>query len=71
MSREIRVVTADELMRMPDDGYSYELVQGRLIKMPKPGALHGIIGTRLFSALIRLVEAHDLARCSRRTPASS
>jgi Uma2 family endonuclease len=60
MSREIRVVTADDLMRMPDDGYSYELVQGRLIKMPKPGALHGIIGTRLFSALIRLVEAHDL-----------
>jgi Uma2 family endonuclease len=60
MSREIRVVTADELMRMPDDGYSYELVQGRLIRMPKPGALHGIIGTRLFSALIRVVEEHDL-----------
>jgi Uma2 family endonuclease len=60
MDRNTGLVTADELMRMPDDGYSYELVNGRLIRMPKPGALHGVVGTRLFSALIRIVEGNDL-----------
>lgn len=54
------LVTADDLMRIPDDRYSYELVKGRLIRMPKPGALHGVVGTRLFSALIRRVEENDL-----------
>jgi Uma2 family endonuclease len=53
-------VSADDLMRMPDDGYSYELVLGRLIRMPKPGALHGIVGMRLMSALVRHVEEHHL-----------
>jgi Uma2 family endonuclease len=60
MEPDTGLVTADDLMRMPDDGYSYELVKGHLIRMPKPGALHGIVGTRLFSALIRVVEGHQL-----------
>jgi Uma2 family endonuclease len=47
-------------MRIPDDGYSYELVNGRLIRMPKPGALHGVVGMRLVSALLRYIEEHGL-----------
>ena len=60
MDPDTGLVTADDLTRIPDDGYSYELVQGRLIRMPKPGALHGIVGMRLVSALVRYVEERAL-----------
>jgi Uma2 family endonuclease len=53
-------MTADELFRMPDDGYWYELVQGRLIKMSPPGALHGLVGIRLQTALDQFVRAQKL-----------
>ena len=32
-----RPMTADELLAMPDDGYRYELVKGKLIQMPLTG----------------------------------
>jgi Uma2 family endonuclease len=57
---EVQLVTADELTRVPENGRTYELVQGRLIGMSKPGVLHGLVGTRLFSPLARFVEAHRL-----------
>ena len=28
-----RLMTAEELLAMPDDGYRYELVRGELVKM--------------------------------------
>ena len=31
------LVTADELLRMPDDGYRHELVAGEIKRMPFPG----------------------------------
>ena len=54
-------VTAEELLRMPEKpGYSFELDQGRLIQMPKSGALHGIVGMRLVTALLPFVDEHRL-----------
>jgi Uma2 family endonuclease len=53
-------VTAEELFRMPDDGYWYELVQGRLIKMSPPGALHGVVGIRVQTALDQFVAQQQL-----------
>ena len=41
MSTQARLITADELLRMPDDGYRYELVRGVLIKKMPPGDRHG------------------------------
>jgi Uma2 family endonuclease len=41
------LVTADELLHMPDDGFKYELVAGRLIKMPPPGFKHGFYGANI------------------------
>ena len=35
-------MTAEELAKLPDDGYRYELIQGELIRMPPPGRNHGI-----------------------------
>ncbi len=34
-------VTAEDLLRMPDDGFRYELIQGELKKMPPAGYVHG------------------------------
>ena len=38
---ETVLFTADDLARLPDDGWQYELVEGRLVRMPPPGAAHG------------------------------
>jgi Uma2 family endonuclease len=37
-----RLMTADELAQLPDDGYRYELIEGELIRMPPPGRPHGV-----------------------------
>jgi len=44
-------LTADQLLRMPDDGYRYELVAGELRKMVPAGWKHGDVGGRLHSLL--------------------
>jgi Uma2 family endonuclease len=51
MAQATRAITAEDLFRMPDDGYRYELVAGRLRKMTPAGGLHGVIGGRLHAAL--------------------
>jgi|SRR5882724_5428947 len=43
MSSTVQLVTADELLRMPRDGFRYELIKGELIKMAPPGDEHGIV----------------------------
>ena len=54
------LVTADELIGMPDDGFKSELVEGRLIRMTPAGSLHGRLIVRLSTALDSFVEEHDL-----------
>jgi len=53
-------MTADELLRMPDDGFRYELVRGDLRKMPPAGYEHGKRAIRFGWKLIQYVEAHNL-----------
>ena len=36
-----RLMTAEELFVLPDDGFGYELVRGELRRMPPPGQDHG------------------------------
>ncbi len=60
MAQETRSVTAEELFRMPDDGFKYELVAGGLRKMTPAGGLHGVIGMRLGAAIVTHVETHHL-----------
>jgi Uma2 family endonuclease len=52
--------TAEDLLRMPDDGYRHELVRGELKTMPPAGHEHGRITTRLTWRLAQYVEARDL-----------
>ena len=53
-------VTADQLLRMPDDGYRYELLAGELKKMGPAGWEHGIVGSRLHGRLAHHVQQKSL-----------
>lgn len=60
MAIEQRVVTADELLAMPDDGFKYELRKGELRRMAPPGFDHGRFGGRVYLPLGQYAEANDL-----------
>ncbi len=60
MTTTPKLITADELLRMPDDGYRYELVRGALTeKMPPPGDGHGDVSGRFAAALVWYADAND------------
>jgi Uma2 family endonuclease len=54
------LMSADELLRMPYDGYRYELVRGELRKMSLSGNRHTIIGIRIAASLFTHVHANAL-----------
>ncbi|MEN6495510.1 MAG: Uma2 family endonuclease [Thermoguttaceae bacterium] len=56
----ITPVTAEQLLRMPDDGFRYELVAGELKKMTPSGWVHGAVGGRLHVLLGQQVLEHRL-----------
>jgi Uma2 family endonuclease len=53
-------VTADELRHMPDDGWRYELLRGRLLREPPAGAEHSWLGVTLAARLRDFVHAGEL-----------
>jgi Uma2 family endonuclease len=55
-------MTIDELLALPQDAWMYELVEGRLVRMPASGGEASNIAIRLAIALGGFVEAHDLGR---------
>jgi Uma2 family endonuclease len=55
-------MTAEELARLPEDRWHYELVDGRLVRMPPTGAEHGDVALDLGMALRIYVKAHQLGR---------
>ncbi len=60
MSTVTRRITADDLLRMPDDGYRTELVRGKLIQRPYIGFDYGVLGGRIWGRLSLHVSAHEL-----------
>jgi Uma2 family endonuclease len=54
------LMTADELLRMANDGCSYELVKGELRRMTPPGGEHGVTAGKLTVSLGYYVEEKDL-----------
>ena len=60
MSTPTELLTADDLLRKPHDGYRYELVKGELIKEPPSGNIHGKRAMRLGWRLAQHVEGNDL-----------
>src|SRR5215217_3339557 len=55
-----REVTAEELLRMPDDEFRYELVRGELRKMTPAGNVRGRVVVRITWPLAQHVEANVL-----------
>jgi Uma2 family endonuclease len=53
-------VTAEELARIPDDGFRYELVRGELRRMTPAGNVHGRIAMNVAAPLFQHVRAHNL-----------
>jgi Uma2 family endonuclease len=53
-------VTADELLRMPNDGARYELVRGEVTRMAPAGQRHGRIAMNLLTSLNASVRAQRL-----------
>ena len=63
MSTEVQLMTADELLVMPDDGSIYELIKGELIKVsPPPGYEHGLVTMNIAGPLYAHVEANNLGK---------
>ena len=59
---ETKLVTADELLLMPDDGFRYELVRGELKRMSPTGDEHGRVTMELAFALYQYVKLNNLGR---------
>ncbi len=59
-----KLVTAEELLHMPDDGWRYELREGRLVKMAPAGRVHGKYAARVGAGMLTYVEAHRLGEVS-------
>jgi len=57
---EPALLTANDLMTRADDSWRYELVEGRLVRMPPSGYEHSHVAGTLFMALRSFVDAHDL-----------
>jgi Uma2 family endonuclease len=55
-----RVRTANELAKMPEDGWRYELVAGRLVRMPPPKHRRGRLVALITSTLHVYAEQHQL-----------
>lgn len=54
------LMTADELLMMPDSRWGYELVRGKLKKYMPAGNLHGIIALKIGRILGNFAEDNDL-----------
>lgn len=62
MSLATALLRADDLFRMPRDGWRYELVEGVLHRMPPPGFDHGSIAGRFGGLLFTHVHPRKLGR---------
>ncbi|HKQ52348.1 MAG TPA: Uma2 family endonuclease [Pyrinomonadaceae bacterium] len=59
-STTTKLVTADELLMMPKDGFHYELVRGELKRMSPTGRKHGSVTMALASPLYQFVRLNKL-----------
>lgn len=56
-----RILSLEEFEGLPEeDAYRLELVRGRLVREPRPGARHGVLMARLGARLLRHVEENRL-----------
>lgn len=57
-------MTTAQMQELPDDGWQYELVDGRLVRMPGSGSKASAIAAYLVAALVTFVKPRKLGRVS-------
>jgi Uma2 family endonuclease len=62
MAIQTQTITSEDLLKMPDDGFRYELVRGELKKMSPSGHMHGEIAMKAGWRLAQHVEANKLGK---------
>jgi Uma2 family endonuclease len=60
MSVATHTITAEELLRMPADGFRYELVRGEIKKMTPAGGRHGVVAMGIGARLDQHVRSNAL-----------
>jgi Uma2 family endonuclease len=60
MTTTIQLLTADDLLRMPDDGFRYELLRGELKKMAPASHQHGRVIVNITTPLDQYVRDNNL-----------
>jgi Uma2 family endonuclease len=60
MATTTQLMTAEDLLRTPDDGFRYELVRGELRKMAAAGHRHGRIAINMTTPLDQFVRGQNL-----------
>ena len=60
MTTARKLMTAEDLLALPDDDKRHELVRGELIEMPPPGLMHGIVVFTFGSLLSDCVRQNNL-----------
>jgi Uma2 family endonuclease len=62
MATTTHLMTAEELMRLPDDGLQHELIKGELLTMPPPNPEHGLVMNNVAFLLTAYVRPHHLGK---------
>ncbi len=70
MAVERKLMTAEELLRLPDDGLGHELVRGELRTMPPTSWEHGGATSVFDASLGHYVRTHQLGQVVTGSPAS-
>ena len=60
MATTANLMTVEEFMRIPDDGYRYELIRGELRKMAAASFDHGVYASRIVETLLPHVRRYRL-----------
>ena len=60
MSTTTHLMTAEELIKLPEDGNHYELIKGELLTMSPPGDEHGAVTMNLTLPLANYVKENNL-----------
>ena len=62
MTTAKKLLTADDLLAMPDDGMRRELIRGELTEMPPAGDDHGFVGNEASWRMSSFIHQHGLGR---------
>jgi Uma2 family endonuclease len=62
MATRRKLLTAEDVLNMPEDDFRYELLDGVLVKMSPPGNPHGLSQATISAVLFNFVHPHGLGR---------